>query len=273
MTRRSHPSFDVDRLVTTGRLKRLYELLTKRHRSDPDPPARALRDIEHLLDLAFANLSKHYTEVKSAAMKAVIKLQKEALNFYDHVLHTSETPDVARLEKILRDMDEELARLGRSAEDLAPGAPKVVAPDVGGARKKLDLPEVKIPPRLASKRRRILEGLFDFVKDDPGFQNLKKIDPDAKIGVQGSIVRGTVGNPRKPTFGEAFNPGEFDLDVFVISDALPKSQKVVPLAGARDRLARRFPEALEGIKESGKGLSVKIFRTGETVPGPFLILE
>ena len=86
-------------------------------------------------------------------------------------------------------------------------------------------------------------------------------------------MRGTVGNPRKATFGQPFSPEDFDLDLFLISDSLPKAQKVVPLAGARDRSYRMFPEAFEGMKSSGKGLSVKIFRPDEAIPGPYIIFE
>ena len=124
-----HP-FDVDHLIGQGKLKHLYELLMRRHHADLDPSGRARVDIERMLEFAFQNLSKHYGDVKNAAMKAVIKLQKEALNFYDHALHSSERPDVAHLEKILRDMDAEMARLGRGAEELAGEVAGDVARDV-----------------------------------------------------------------------------------------------------------------------------------------------
>jgi hypothetical protein len=142
-------------------------------------------------------------------------------------------------------------------------------------RSKLKIPEAegKLPPELLARRRKILESLEQFVKDDEAFKALKKFDPQAKVGVQGSVVRGTVGNPRKVTFGQAFDPEMFDLDLFVVSEKVPQTGKVFPLPGARERLFKRFEEVMEGLKFGGKGLSVKVFRPGEALPTPFLMLE
>lgn len=134
-------------------------------------------------------------------------------------------------------------------------------------------PESEIPADLLAKRRKILESLDEFVRTDPALSKVREIDPQARFGVQGSVVRGRVGNPRKPTFGQPFQPEEFDLDFFVVSEKLPKPTKVTPLAGARDRLARRFPDVFEGLKFSGQGFSVKVFRPGEQIPGTFMFFE
>lgn len=124
MTKFDRPSFDVDRLLSTGKLKKLYELLRLKHRAEPDPEGLARLHIEQLLENAFRDLSTHYDSAKNAAMKALVRLQKEALQFYDHVLHTQEKPDVARLEQILRDMDSDLARLSRKVDDVAADVPR-----------------------------------------------------------------------------------------------------------------------------------------------------
>jgi hypothetical protein len=117
----------------------------------------------------------------------------------------------------------------------------------------------------AKKRAEILECLKGFLQDDPDIKRVKEQFPDAKFGLGGSVARGTVGNPNKPTVGQPFDPNNFDLDLFVVSDSLPSSAKVVPLQGARDRLAKRCPGAMSGLKEGGKGLSIKIFRSGDAL--------
>jgi hypothetical protein len=43
---------------------------------------------------------------------------------------------------------------------------------------------------------------------------------DALIGFRGSLAQGTVGNPRKPTFGQPVNLANFDIDAFIVSDEL-----------------------------------------------------
>jgi hypothetical protein len=118
---------------------------------------------------------------------------------------------------------------------------------------------------LAKKRAEILECLKGFLQDDPQIQQIKKAFPDAKFGLGGSVARGTVGNPNKPTFGQPFDPNKFDLDFFVVSDSLPQSKKVVGLQGMRDRLVGRCPAALAGLKAGGEGLSVKVFRSSDAL--------
>jgi hypothetical protein len=147
--------------------------------------------------------------------------------------------------------------------------------DVAERTGELKIPDIEadVPPSVARKRRQILESFAEFVKDDPGLDNVKLLDPDAKFGIQGSVVRGRVGNKNKPTFGRSFDPKDFDMDFFVISDRLPRSEKVVGLQFMRDRFARRFPGVLDGLREDSKGLSVKVFRPGERIPDPFLILR
>jgi len=124
--RLDRPSFDVDRQVTRGALKRLHDLLIVRHRANgsPDPGGRARLDIERILTAAFDNLAGHYKGRKQAALDKLLRLQKEALDFYGHVLAGVGDPDVPRLEKILKEMDKNFRELARKADDLA----KDVAP-------------------------------------------------------------------------------------------------------------------------------------------------
>lgn len=119
------PSFDVDRQIGRGPVQRLYAALIERHthRSDPDPSGRARLDIERLLAAAFDDLAKHYSGRKKAALDALVKLQKQALDFYDGVLAGTGPSDVARLETILKDMDRNFRELARKADDLAGDLP------------------------------------------------------------------------------------------------------------------------------------------------------
>jgi hypothetical protein len=128
--------------------------------------------------------------------------------------------------------------------------------------------EKPLPPALAEKREAIIRKLQELVAMDPTFAAIRKLDPNARIGLQGSIVRGVVGNPRKETHGEPFNPEDFDLDIFVVSAKLPQSDKVVPTAMLRDRIFRSSEKTFEGLRPGGKGVSIKIFRPNETIPGP-----
>lgn len=111
-------TFNVSRLIGRGQLKRLNDLLRLRHRADPNPSARARADIDHVFSGIFDQLARHYTSVKSAAVHALVRLQRDAFDFYDLALG-GRTPDIARLEKILRDMDVEMEKLSRSADAIA----------------------------------------------------------------------------------------------------------------------------------------------------------
>ncbi len=124
-------------------------------------------------------------------------------------------------------------------------------------------PQTPLAPDLAARRAEILRCLDKFVRVDEAFVGVKKVDPDARFAIKGSIVRGTVGNPRKETFGKPVAIDDFDLDVFVISDKLPNPGRVVGLPNARDRLYRAFPGVFEGLRPGGRGLSIKVLRSGE----------
>jgi Pretoxin HINT domain len=148
-------SFNLDRLLGGGRLKRLHELLMVRHHADPNPAARARADIERMLNSVFEGLAQHYANVKGASLKKLVKLQGEAIDFYQHVLSSRGTPDVARLEKILREMDEEMATLTRKADDLSSAAPKPKVPGLGPPPPKAwDDPSLSVDEFIASYRSR-----------------------------------------------------------------------------------------------------------------------
>lgn len=128
MTRRpriDRPSFDVDRQKGRGRLGDLYKLLVTRHRQngDSDPDGRARLDVERLLAAAFDDLARHYQGGKKRALDDLVRLQGEALDFYDGVLVSKGSVNVAHLENILKDMDRCFRDLARKADDVAAEMP------------------------------------------------------------------------------------------------------------------------------------------------------
>jgi hypothetical protein len=145
-------SFNVARQLKRGRMQRLYELLKIRHHADPDPDARARAEIERMLEHAFGHVARHYHGVKGSALRALKRLQGEAFDFYDSVLHSGATPDAARLQKILRDMDAELERLSRKADDIAGDAPKLDLPVAPRPPKAWDDPTLTVEEFIASYR-------------------------------------------------------------------------------------------------------------------------
>ncbi len=69
----------------------------------------------------------------------------------------------------------------------------------------------------ALTRERVIQALGEVIQ--PYLKRLRKIaGEDAKIGFRSSLARGTVGNPKKPTFGQPINLNDFDVDVFIVSD-------------------------------------------------------
>lgn len=118
------PSFDLDRQVGRLPLKTLFDLLIKKHQKngDLDPSGRARLDIERILAAAFDDLAKHYSGRKQAALDKLLKLQKEALDFYEGVLGGGPV-DPARLERIFKDMDRTFRELARKADDIATDLP------------------------------------------------------------------------------------------------------------------------------------------------------
>ncbi|MDQ6661308.1 MAG: hypothetical protein M3Z24_10125, partial [Chloroflexota bacterium] len=168
-----------------------------------------------------------------------------------------------------------VGQLNNAVKDAEQHLPTIEGEAETKIEKGFDIPDVGLPGKLAAARRRILQNLRNFVKEDPALKKVKEIDPGARFGVQGSVVRGSVGNPRKLTYGRNFDPNNYDLDFFVISKELKELNvpKVVGLPQFRDRLYRRFPGVYDGLKQGGKGLSVKVYRPGETIPGPLLMLD
>jgi filamentous hemagglutinin len=69
--------------------------------------------------------------------------------------------------------------------------------------------------KLVRDRTTILQALGDTVQ--PHLDNILNLDPQAQIGIRGSLVRGTKG----PHKGNApFDPDDFDVDAFIVSDEL-----------------------------------------------------
>ena len=114
---------DLDVHVSAGRLGKLFGLLKKKYRDDPDPAGRAKIDIARLLASCFDDVTHHYQNSKSAAVKALIALQKEALVFYQHVLTSKDPPNVKRLHELFKDMDRQFRKLAKSATQLADDLP------------------------------------------------------------------------------------------------------------------------------------------------------
>jgi filamentous hemagglutinin len=64
-------------------------------------------------------------------------------------------------------------------------------------------------------RRKIMADFDQHVQ--PHFESLKMVDPDIQIGYRGSLARGRKGSHK----GNApFDPNDFDIDAFVVSDKL-----------------------------------------------------
>jgi hypothetical protein len=140
-------------------------------------------------------------------------------------------------------------------------------------KKCITIPDADIPADLLIKRRQMLESLAEFIENDPGFASMRRFDPDARVGIQGSVVRGRVGNPdikpgqiRKRT-GLPFAPDDIDVDIFIISTKIPlhpegKVWKV--FQQMRDRLVRSYPAVFDGLREGGAGFSIKVIRPHQT---------
>ncbi|MEO6897939.1 MAG: DUF4157 domain-containing protein [Caldimonas sp.] len=231
-------------------------------------------------------LRERYIEIfniDGEALASFIELEKRAQKLAGESAAAALEKDLVKRVQLTEKLNKEATSIERAASELE-AAMHRKHPSLAGrlrddaAAAELAIPEVAgLSPALAAKRRKILESLDSFVRNDSAFRNLKVHDPKVKIGVQGSVVRGTVGNPRKASFGKAFEPESFDLDVFVVSDSFPGTIKVVPLANARDRLIRGFPGVFDDVtvalKSGGSGLSVKVFRSGDVLPGPFILFE
>ena len=68
-------------------------------------------------------------------------------------------------------------------------------------------------------REQVIQALGEVVQ--PYLTSVRELAGEhARIGFRGSLARGTVGNPNKPTFGQPVNLSDFDVDAFIISDEL-----------------------------------------------------
>ncbi|MDR0603990.1 MAG: hypothetical protein LBG80_06790 [Bacteroidales bacterium] len=85
-----------------------------------------------------------------------------------------------------------------------------------------------------------------------------QFDPKLKIGMRGSTQTGVRNNPNKTG---NWNPKDFDLDLFIVSDELAamNNGKIVKLPQVRDSLADDFPELFSGLRQGDKGVSVKFY--------------
>lgn len=130
------------------------------------------------------------------------------------------------------------------------------------------------PSRVESKsyvpvtREAIVDKLGEVVQK--WIPEIKKLDPNARVGFRGSLARGFKGKHK----GNApFDPTNFDVDAFVISDKIPVSGgrfKVGPeplheIARDIDNELRKYPE-FKGMRKGKKGkLEFRIFREKEIV--------
>jgi len=74
----------------------------------------------------------------------------------------------------------------------------------------------KIPyDRLLKTRKDIINSLSETVQSH--LKSIKQFDSEAQVGIRGSLVRGTKG-PHKGNV--PFNPDDFDVDAFIVSDKL-----------------------------------------------------
>jgi hypothetical protein len=108
---------DLEAHVSTGKLARLFKLLKQKYREDPDPDGKAKIDIAKLLGAAFDKMGKRFEDAKNVSLKRLVKLQMEALDFYNHALSSSDPPDVKKLERILKDMEKEFYQLAKKVTD------------------------------------------------------------------------------------------------------------------------------------------------------------
>ena len=148
------PSFDVDRQIGRPDLKDLTARLIAHYtrKRDPDPEKRARLDIEGLFADAFDHLARHYSSHKKGALEKLLKLQKEALDFYDLVLAAAGDVDVGRLEKIFRDMEHNFRELARKADDLAGDMPTRAVTQPAAEPPAVKPPAVKQrPPKQSAK--------------------------------------------------------------------------------------------------------------------------
>jgi hypothetical protein len=94
--------------------------------------------------------------------------------------------------------------------------------------------------------------------------------PDSKIGYRGSLARGTTYS------GGAFDPGDFDVDAFIVSDNLASSDFFEPnepwrdardvdnLEGICDNLNKTFKNNFPGyLKTPRKPFTFKVYTKAE----------
>lgn len=116
---------DVDALVARHkRLQTLEKLLTEEHARGgvESPGARARQDIEDIIKLGLGAMKEKAGGVRGKLVDELTQLQKDAMSFYDGVLRSRGTPDLAGFKGILEDMRGHFDELRKPVTDAAKGA-------------------------------------------------------------------------------------------------------------------------------------------------------
>ncbi|MEB7453630.1 hypothetical protein [Lysinibacillus sphaericus] len=93
----------------------------------------------------------------------------------------------------------------------------------------------------------------------PAAKKIKEIDPDAKVGYRGSLATGQKG----PHKGNApFDPTDFDIDAFIVSDKLaskfPENDpwkagtKIREIRNLQKEIDKSLKDSLEGLRRVDK---------------------
>jgi hypothetical protein len=102
-----------------------------------------------------------------------------------------------------------------------------------------------------------LQGLLDDLAEQHLLPKFRSIDPNLKAGYTGSFRTGTVGNPKKPTFGQPIDLNNFDVDFWIESNILfnQYGTKLIPDKTFREILSKT--EGFEGLKPGKSGFTIK----------------
>ena len=90
---------------------------------------------------------------------------------------------------------------------------------LGNAVNRIGLPGGGPAPVGPLTRSSVISKLNEVVNKELG-KLISISGDDLAIGFRGSLARGTVGNPKKPTYGQPVDLNNFDVDAFIISDKL-----------------------------------------------------
>lgn len=112
---------------------------------------------------------------------------------------------------------------------------------------------------LTFHRLAILSRVSRKVVESDVYKELKKLDPNMKIGIRGSTARGVQCDEKG---GKDWNSAFFDMDIFVQSDYLAHlyEGKARGLGDLGEALRAEWPEMFAGLKKGNKGTSVRFFR-------------